>query len=92
MNINMKGANLASVTHINIDLKHTQYETFCYHNSVFSQHIIPGVVDHKTVVSGQPQQCGQQSLPMLLDSRDDHGHGGAIQPELHSIMTHTLLN
>ena len=23
MNINMKGANLASVTHINIDLKHT---------------------------------------------------------------------
>ena len=29
---------------------------------------------------------------MLLDSRDDQGHGGAVQPELHSVIPQALLD
>ena len=53
MNINMKDANLASVTHINIDTTHTQMSEIACHHLVFSQHIIPSIVDHETVISGQ---------------------------------------
>ena len=28
---------------------------------------------------------------MLLDSRDDQGHGGAVKPELHIILTKALM-
>ena len=65
---------------------------FIFHHSFFSQHITSGLVQHKAVMSSQPQQCGEHSLSMLLDSRDDQGHGGAVKPELHIILAKALMD